>query len=448
MSQGAVRVPAVIGPIEGSQKPWSTPRFDVTERGYVIEEFHIEGETAAYETVGDDRPTPDGRWVSREYGTAPYRTRILVVRPADPGRFNGTVLVNWQNVSAGVENGSAVSDEIYDGGYAWVGVSAQEVGLYGFPLGMDRRMGSRSAQPLVDHDRERYGALSHPGDQGSFEMFSQAGRVVGPHRDRSVDPMGGLDVKRLVATGGSQSGMRLAAYLNGVHRQHGDVFDGFVLSVWEGRAPRLEEGLMPGGMRTAVRNDLDTPIIIVNSEFEVPNVAALGMNDTDRLRLWEVAGTPHGVARSTYDRPNSQGWVVNRLSYNPVWDGAVRAVHRWLADGIAPPTQPRIAMDDNEGKAPSIRRDSLGNALGGIRLPEMEAPTHEFRGMAFASGRAPLFGAARRFADETIKALYTDRAEYEATWNAAVDHLVDSEAIRPEAAPAMKAAVTAVELPF
>ena len=69
-------------------------------------------------------------------GEARYRTRILVVRPGDPARFNGTVLLNWQNVSAGIEGGAPAGRDLR--GYAWVGVSAQEVGLYGFPAGMDR----------------------------------------------------------------------------------------------------------------------------------------------------------------------------------------------------------------------------------------------------------------------------------------------------------------------
>ena len=34
---------------------------------------------------------------------ADYRTRILVYRPADAARFNGTVVVEWLNVSGGLD---------------------------------------------------------------------------------------------------------------------------------------------------------------------------------------------------------------------------------------------------------------------------------------------------------------------------------------------------------
>src|SRR5207247_2641776 len=36
--------------------------------------------------------------------SAPYTTRIIVTRPADPKRFNGTVLLDWVNVTAQFEN--------------------------------------------------------------------------------------------------------------------------------------------------------------------------------------------------------------------------------------------------------------------------------------------------------------------------------------------------------
>ena len=67
----------------------------------------------------------DGKWSVRPSRSAPFRTRMLVVRPTDPARFNGIVHVNWQNVTAGFEIGTADSEQLLDGGFAWVGVSAQ-----------------------------------------------------------------------------------------------------------------------------------------------------------------------------------------------------------------------------------------------------------------------------------------------------------------------------------
>jgi hypothetical protein len=432
----------VTGPLTGERPPWGAPDTDLAPRGYVLEEYAIEGTARAFQLLGE--PTPDGRWEVAEYARAPYRTRLLVLRPARADDANGTVVVTWQNVSAGYESRAPASGEVYDG-YAWVGVSAQEVGLYGFPLGMER-MASRRSLPLVEHDPERYRDLHHPGDQIALDLFTQAGRALAPDRQRAhdVDPLGGLAVERLIAAGGSQSAMRLATYLNAIHPT-ARVFDAFLLSVWEARAPRPEEGVLPMGVRTALRSDVATPTVVVNSEFESTHLARVPCFDTEWLRIWEVAGTPHGNARSQLDEPDRRGRVANPLRWAPVHDAALRALQRWLVDGVPAPRQLRIEIDP--GPPLRIATDDAGNACGGIRLPELVMPTATYQGVAMGTGRPPLFGAATPFSDDELRARYSSRAEYEAGWKRAVDALVDSGALRPEDAPAMRDRVADVPLP-
>lgn len=437
-----VPAPGIAGRITGDRPPWGAPDVDLDDLGYVLEEFSLEGVARGFRLTGD--PTPDGRWSVAEHARAPYRTRLLVLRPRDAERCNGTVVVNWQNVSAGYESGAPASGEIYDG-YVWVGVSAQEVGLYGFPAGMER-MASRRGLPLLDHDPDRYRELHHPGDQAAFDLFTQAGTLLGPARETgALDPLGGLPVQRLVAAGGSQSAMRLATYLNAIHPT-ARVFDGFLLSVWEARAPRPEEGVLPMGVRTALRTDVDTPVIVVNSEFESTHLARVPCVDTEGLRIWEVAGTPHGNARSHLDERDRRGRVANRLRWAPVHDAALRAMHHWMAEGTPAPHQPRIEMEPD---APlRIACDDAGNARGGIRLPELAVPTATYQGVAMGTGRLPLFGAARPFTDDELRARYASRAQYEQGWNDAIDALVATGALRPQDAPAMRARVADVRLPF
>ena len=131
----------ITGPITGDRPPAGAPDVDLAAHGYVLEEYAIEGTARAFHLLDD--PSPDGRWAVAEYARAPYRTRLLVLRPERPADANGTVVVGWQNVSAGYESTAPRDGEIYDA-YVWVGVSAQEVGLYGFPAGMER-MASRRA---------------------------------------------------------------------------------------------------------------------------------------------------------------------------------------------------------------------------------------------------------------------------------------------------------------
>jgi hypothetical protein len=82
---------------------------------------------------------------------------------------DGVVHVNWQNVTGGFELGTADfdSEQLLDG-FAWVGVSAQRVGVYGFPGG--EQFGLRGWDP------ERYRTLDHPGDDFSFDIYTLAGR--------------------------------------------------------------------------------------------------------------------------------------------------------------------------------------------------------------------------------------------------------------------------------
>ncbi len=431
--------PEVLGPIAGDRPPWGIPRADPAAFGYTVEEYRLRGVAACYEVVSDDLAA--GVEVE-EGGSAPYLTRLLVMRPVDPRRFNHTVLLNWQNVSAGYEQRAPSEGELF-GGYAWVGVSAQEIGLYGPPLGMGRAARA-SARGMVDEDPDRYGMLQHPGDPGSFDIFADAARVVGPGRSTSIDPLAGLDVQHVVAVGGSQSAMRLVAYANALHHRH-RVIDGYALTVWEGRSPDLMDGpISYGGARTVIRDDLAVPVVVVNSEFEALALYLAGARDSRWIRYWEVAGTPHGVTTRS-DLPNGRGWEPNTLRFNPVAESAIRHVRRWVAEGRPAPSFPRIEVE--AGRPPRIRRDAYGNARGGIRLPELEVPVAEYRGVATGTGLPPLFGAARPFREDRLLALYPSRQPFEEQWRRAVDALEASEAVRPEDAAAMVQRIDSIRLP-
>src|SRR5262249_27663963 len=148
----------------------------------------------------------------------------------------------------------------------------------------------------------------------------------------------------------------------------------------------------------------DSPVLVLNSEFETVNTWITGIRDTGNIRGWEVAGAPHGVARSRRAAGAAGGWVTNELSIDPVHEAAIRRLHQWTSGGSAAPVQPRIEVEN--GRPPQICRDELGNAIGGIRLPEIAVPTAEHRGMSFGTGRAPLYGASRPFTEEKLLQLY------------------------------------------
>src|SRR3546814_4557470 len=90
---------------------------------------------------------------------------MLVYRPTDPARFNGTVILEWLNVSGGVDAATdwvVLHNELIRGGYAWVGISAQKMGVDG---GVPPASPLPIAIPLKLINPLRYASLVHPGDR-------------------------------------------------------------------------------------------------------------------------------------------------------------------------------------------------------------------------------------------------------------------------------------------
>src|SRR5690606_35855046 len=130
--------------------------------------YFLEGDAQAYRPAAGATPGQDGVWATEPGERARYKTRLYVVRPTDPAKFNGVVVFNWQNVTANVDLGFPSDDEIFRG-YAWVGITTQKIGVDGV---------EGLTQGLRAWDPERYGSLHHPGDQFSYDIYAQAARVV------------------------------------------------------------------------------------------------------------------------------------------------------------------------------------------------------------------------------------------------------------------------------
>jgi Alpha/beta hydrolase domain len=429
----------VSGPVTGGNKGWAfaAPAVDLAGLGYQQEEFFLEGEATRYGTVPGTELGWDGRWQVEPVRTSRYTTRMVVVRPVDPAAFNGTVIVLWNNVSAGYENfGGGDGPELFEEGYAYAAVSAQRVGVHGRP---DNPQGLRAWDP------ERYGSLSIPSDDYSFDIFTQAANLVAPERPREgLDPMGGLEVRRLFAEGASQSAARLATYLNAV-QPITRRFDAFFLVMYFGGGTPLEVGdavmtvqdaagdasqpRIPEGLHL-LRDDLDVPVMVLNTECEATSCYGVRQPDTDRFRYWEVAGASHvslqAMESSAPRLERDFGFSIpldetmqgiNQVSVAPVVDAALHHLQAWVRVGTPPPVQPRIEFG---GDPPEITRDANGIARGGIRLPPVEVPVAH--NSAIQKGPdifARLVGSHESFPVEKVRQLYGSRDNYLARYTAA-----------------------------
>jgi len=133
--------------------------FDLAPLGCTQAEYALSGIANAYVR------TPGGVIVTER---AEFTTRLLVYRPWDYVAFNGTVWTEWLNVSGGLDVGAEwilLHTELMRSGAAWVGVSAQQVGVTG-----GGGLIGFSGAGLTGTDPERYGVLCHPGDRFSYDI--------------------------------------------------------------------------------------------------------------------------------------------------------------------------------------------------------------------------------------------------------------------------------------
>src|SRR6201999_2186092 len=200
--------------------------------------------------------------------------RIVVRIPRQRSAFNGTVVVEWLNVSAGSDTDpdwAYAAAEFNRNGYAYVGVSAQQAGINGSALGdvASQLLPGVHVSGLRRADPKRYGSLHHPGDAYSYDIFTQVAR--GLRVPGKVDVLAGLVPQRVIALGQSQSAARLTTYVDGVQPLTHE-FDGFFIhSRGGGAAPLSGSGdtgtIVDGAYR--LRSDPGVPVLVVETESDL-----------------------------------------------------------------------------------------------------------------------------------------------------------------------------------
>lgn len=416
---------------------------DLAASGYEEHEYVASGTATSY--VGGPIPA-DGRVDLTEGTSADYRTRVVVRRPVDSAAADGTVVVEWLNVSGGLDanpDWAFMADELMRSGTTWVGVSAQLIGVEGGEVAVSAGVGDLAGKGLVNIDPARYGSLEHPGDAFSYDIYTQIARAL--RGDSGNDgPLGGLDPQRVIAIGESQSAFALTTYADGVQPLT-EAFDGFLIHSRGGAPLPLGE---PGGAVSisdavfgspvAIRTDLDVPVLMVETETDVTSVIgyhAARQDDTDRIRLWEVAGTAHADAFTVGPLADQLpcGAPINDGPQRFVLRAAIRALDTWVRTGEAPPPAPRLEVSTASG-SPVIVRDADGNALGGVRLPQVAVPVATLSGEKGPTGGVicMLLGTTVPFTPERLAQLYPSAEAYLTAYTAATDDAVTAGIALPE----------------
>lgn len=428
--------------------------FDLGEHGYTTAEFFASGEATAYEPAG--ATGDDGVWPVRPGRRAPFTTRLVVYRPADPAAFGGTVVVEWLNVSSGADAPACwltTHRQLVRDGAAWIGVSAQRDSIDGESLfsrlsAAEGDFSSITLPPLKKTDPERYASLDHPGNAFSFDVFAQVGRLA---REEG-GLLGPLRASRVLAVGQSQSAAHLVTFVNAVAPVAGG-YDGYLI---HGRAggPALLDGARweTRAGRVRIRTDADAPVITVQSETDVAGLlrsAGSRQPDGERFRLWEVAGAAHAdtytidaaFRDSGRRRPDELAAMMAPRSaplgaafplpinsgpqQHYVAQAAIAALDRWVRTGAPPASAGRLELEP--GEPVRLRMDPHGIAAGGVRTPWVDVPVAVLSGLGqeAAPGAALLFGSTRPFDGATLRRLYPHGAgDYLPAFRAAAERAV------------------------
>jgi hypothetical protein len=395
-----------------------SPKKDLATADYHEAEWFASGTARSYRAVG--APGKDGRWNVAPAATASFRTRVLSFVP-DASKFNGTVLVEWLNVTAGFDLGQDLmymSPEIERSGYAWVGVSAQQVGV----------------NSLRQTDPARYGTLRHPGDAFAFDIFSQVGRAV---RDGALKPMRALRPQRLLGVGQSQSAFALTTYINAI-QPNAHIFDGFFVHSRGGGAIPLDgtkavNSFSAGGIR--IRPDTDEPILAFETETDevLGDYFSVRQPDTDHIRLWDIAGASHEDA---YLVPSASALgckgLLNEAPTHYIVEAALHALDQWVRTGTPPASAPRLAVKQI-GPNPVVQRDPLGIAIGGIRTAAIDVPVAAYTGITSdpSNVNCSLIGSTHPFSATTLAHLYTSQPAYLAAFTKATDQTIAKGYVLP-----------------
>jgi hypothetical protein len=434
----------------GSYKP--------SEIGYSVAEYELAGRARSYQLPGE--AASDGPWMARSAASARYRTRIVVLRPAEAKTFNGTVVVEWFNVSGGLDvpvDWVSLHREMVREGYAYVGVSAQMVGVEGGP-----NLGRGTSAPLKTAHPERYGQLSHPGDAFSYDIYSDVARLLRGKQRSEI--LGGLVSSRIIGVGESQSAFFLTTYVNAVDPL-ARVYDGFLIHSRTGMASQLNGtgiiGAPPELLRTPIklRDDLRVPTIQVHTETDVIGFAntigfhAARQPDSSKLRTWEIAGTAHAdnylfsvgvmdsgllplekLATAWAPMDSVQGLKLpqpmnNAPQHHYVAQAALHRLDEWLRTGKAPPTASPLQLTG--GDPPAFVADDRGIARGGVRTAWVDVPIATLSGLG-AIPEMPLIGTTRVFDTDRLRRLYPGGLDdYLRQFTTGLDRDIDAGFILP-----------------
>jgi hypothetical protein len=289
------------------------------------------------------------KYEAREYfisGTAqgqPYKTRMVVRRPASNSKFTGLVMVEPMHPS-----GSAHMFEFTAIYTMTSGNAAIDVVAGGLP-------------DVIASNPERYKDLQVANIQTS-ELLAQVGALM---KSKEGAALLGGPVRKMVLAGTSATSATLINYLP-AHMVY--------------RTPdmqRIYDGFFPTSNGSVIR-PVDVPMVHVPTLLEVrqANITTRPDGDApgDQYRVYQYPGMGHvDTHHNVRLIPNPCKYPLSTFPDQAYMAVALHHLYQWVDKGIVPPKAARIAKD-----GASMSLDEHGNPKGGVRTPYVDVPVTKY----------------------------------------------------------------------
>ncbi len=359
------------------------------DESYVEEEYFIAGSVDVFEY---DDPPQLHQLLLRNDTATDYTTRIIIRRPAKKSDFNGNVVVEWWNSTAQFDTapGWDPSAEFFAReGWIYVGVTNADEAVNFLKAGCP----IFGAPPSCG---TRYAALELDEDGSPMRWVSQ---IVNLLRGKSKqNPLKSWMIDRVFHVGQSQQAGSVNTYATEFHQDA--LNDGYFIQAGGGGARTLSSGSPNFGFgdpRGLPPTGLSVPVIRAQTETEVSifGVVFNRQADTANFRYYEIAGATHLTVHKDVEvipagvlYPGSppidledlclndmntlvDGPVFGKYVYNAMW----KNLERQVVDAVPMPAGDLIAFNFLTFE---IVRDADENAVGGIRVPDMNVPTGSY----------------------------------------------------------------------
>ena len=385
----------------------------------------ITGPGKFFETLMELKPTDDlarFNYVTTEYfvsGIAngqPYKTRIVIRKPADNSKFSGLIL----------------AESMHPSGNPWMFHFTHVYSMSSGHIGVE--ILTSATQGFSEFNPERYKDLQIANGQAN-EVIAQVGALL--KSKQNDNPLAGLAVRKMILAGSSASAGVVVNYMTA----HMTWRLADMKPIYDGFLPTSNASNIPS---------VDVPTIQVPTMREVFQGNGPTRVDSDapgrQIRIYEFAGMAHIDSRDAaayYPDPCKR--PISRFPLAVYMSVALHHLFAWVDKEAVPPHADRYYLDYNtDDDGSMLALDEFGNVKGGIRNPYVDVPAksyhvpnsgaeppiknpHPFiaaRGEAAQNQLCGLANYEEPLSTAQLKKLYRDKKDYQAKVGQSYDELV------------------------